>query len=107
MGMSQTAIARIWRSFGLEPHRTEPFKLSTDPLGDWDIDEVRHLRVPVLEPVTRDAQPPEVVCDVQALDLKVSDFEEKPTQIPRIVERIYTFEVKFREPPTGAFSGTV
>jgi transposase len=32
MGMSQTAIARIWRSFGLEPHRTEPFKLSTDPL---------------------------------------------------------------------------
>jgi transposase len=32
MGLSQTAIARIWRAFGLQPHRTETFKLSTDPL---------------------------------------------------------------------------
>jgi len=31
MGMSQTAIARIWRAFELQPHRTETFKLSTDP----------------------------------------------------------------------------
>jgi hypothetical protein len=23
---------RIWRAFGLQPHRTEPFKLSNDPL---------------------------------------------------------------------------
>jgi transposase len=30
-GMSQTAISRIWRAFGLEPHRTEAFKLSPDP----------------------------------------------------------------------------
>jgi len=31
LGMSQTAISRIWRAFGLAPHRTETFKLSTDP----------------------------------------------------------------------------
>jgi hypothetical protein len=31
MGMSQTAISRIWRAFGLQPHREETFKLSTDP----------------------------------------------------------------------------
>jgi transposase len=31
MGMSQTAISRIWRAFGLQPHRQETFKLSTDP----------------------------------------------------------------------------
>src|SRR5690606_21805625 len=31
MGMSQTAVSRIWRAFGLQPHRQETFKLSTDP----------------------------------------------------------------------------
>jgi transposase len=30
--MSQSAIARIWKAFGLQPHRTETFKLSKDPL---------------------------------------------------------------------------
>ena len=32
MGMSQSAVSRIWRAFGLQPHRQETFKLSTDPL---------------------------------------------------------------------------
>lgn len=31
MGMSQTSISLIWRAFGLQPHRAESFKLSTDP----------------------------------------------------------------------------
>ena len=30
-GMSQTAVSRIWRAFGLAPHRQETFKLSSDP----------------------------------------------------------------------------
>jgi transposase len=30
-GMSQTAVSRIWRAFGLRPHRVETFKLSSDP----------------------------------------------------------------------------
>ncbi len=30
-GMSQTAIVRIWRAFGLQPHRVENFKFSKDP----------------------------------------------------------------------------
>lgn len=30
-GLSQTAIVRIWRAFGLQPHRAENFKLSKDP----------------------------------------------------------------------------
>ena len=30
-GMSQTAVSRIWRAFGLKPHLVETFKLSTDP----------------------------------------------------------------------------
>jgi transposase len=31
-GLSNATISRIWRAFGLQPHRTETFKLSPDPL---------------------------------------------------------------------------
>jgi transposase len=30
-GLSQTAIVRVWRAFGLQPHRVESCKLSKDP----------------------------------------------------------------------------
>jgi transposase len=30
-GMSQSAISRIWRAFGLKPHRVDTFKISSDP----------------------------------------------------------------------------
>ena len=65
-GLSQTAISRIWRAFGLQPHRTETFKLSTDPQF---IDKIRDV-------VGLYVHPPEraiVLCvdeksQVQALD---------------------------------------
>jgi transposase len=31
-GLSRMTISRIWRAFGLQPHRTETFRLSPDPL---------------------------------------------------------------------------
>jgi transposase len=31
-GLSRMTISRIWQAFGLQPHRTETFKLSLDPL---------------------------------------------------------------------------
>jgi transposase len=31
-GLSATTVGRVWRAFGLQPHRSETFKLSTDPL---------------------------------------------------------------------------
>jgi transposase len=31
VGMSQSAVSRIWRAFGLKPHLVQTFKLSTDP----------------------------------------------------------------------------
>jgi transposase len=31
VGMSQSAISRIWRAFGLKPHLVDTFKRSTDP----------------------------------------------------------------------------
>ena len=39
-GLNQTAVSRIWRAFALQPHRTESFKLSRDPLF---IDKVRDI----------------------------------------------------------------
>jgi len=46
-GMSQSAISRIWRAFGLKPHQTESFKLSPDPLF---IDKVRDIVALYLNP---------------------------------------------------------
>jgi transposase len=31
-GLSVSTVGRVWRAFGLQPHRAETFKLSTDPL---------------------------------------------------------------------------
>ncbi|MGW1680909.1 IS630 family transposase, partial [Saccharopolyspora sp. NPDC002376] len=39
-GMSQSAISRIWRAFGLKPHAVESWKLSTDPQF---VDKVRDV----------------------------------------------------------------
>ena len=30
-GLSKDAVHRIWRTFGLKPHRQDYFKISTDP----------------------------------------------------------------------------
>src|ERR1700751_387784 len=46
-GLSQSTISRIWRAFGLKPHRTESFQLSTDPLL---IDKVRDIVGLYLDP---------------------------------------------------------
>jgi len=40
VGLSQSAVVRIWHSFGLQPHRTETFKLSTDP---YLVEKVRDI----------------------------------------------------------------
>jgi transposase len=40
VGLSQTAVTRIWHAFGLKPHLIETFKLSTDP---FFIEKVRDV----------------------------------------------------------------
>jgi transposase len=50
MGMSQSSISRIWQAFGLQPQRTESFKLSTDPLF---IEKVRDVVGLYLDPPER------------------------------------------------------
>jgi len=50
MGMSQTSISLIWRAFGLQPHRAESFKLSTDPLF---VDKVKDIVALYLDPPER------------------------------------------------------
>jgi transposase len=66
LGMSQSAISRIWCAFGLKPHLVDTFKLSTDPQF---IGKVRDI-------VGLDLNPPQgalVLCvdaksSIQALD---------------------------------------
>jgi hypothetical protein len=40
IGLSQTAVSRIWRALGLQPHRPDTWKLSKDPQF---IDKVRDV----------------------------------------------------------------
>jgi transposase len=40
VGFAPSTIHRIWKAFNLQPHRTETFKLSTDPLF---VDKVRDI----------------------------------------------------------------
>ena len=47
VGLSQSAVVRIWHSFGLQPHRTEVFKLSTDP---FLVEKVRDIAGLYLNP---------------------------------------------------------
>src|SRR5215831_17428096 len=65
-GMSRMAISRIWHAFGLQPHRTETFKLSPDPQL---IEKVRDIVGLYMNPPDRAL----VVCvdeksQIQALD---------------------------------------
>ena len=46
-GLSQTAVSRIWRAFGLKPHKVETFKISKDPLF---VDKVRDVVGLYLDP---------------------------------------------------------
>ncbi len=46
-GLSKSTVGRIWKAFRLKPHRTETFKLSTDPLF---IDKVRDVVGLYLDP---------------------------------------------------------
>src|SRR5215210_4348937 len=65
-GLNQTAISKIWRAFGLQPHRVEHWKLSKDPLF---VEKVRDIVGLYLDPPERAV----VLCvdeksQIQALD---------------------------------------
>ncbi|MFE5539995.1 IS630 family transposase [Streptomyces sp. NPDC056492] len=49
-GLSQSTVSRIWRAFGLQPHRFETFKLSTDP---YFVDKVHDVIGLYLDPPER------------------------------------------------------
>jgi transposase len=66
VGLTQSAVQRIWRAFGLQPHRRETWKLSKDPLF---IDKVKDVVGLYLNPPERAV----VLCvdeksQIQALD---------------------------------------
>ena len=66
LDLSHSTVGRIWRAFGLQPHRSEAFKLSRDPLF---VDKVRDILGLYLAPPERAL----VLCvdeksQIQALD---------------------------------------
>ena len=68
MGLTQTAVSRIWRAFGLQPHRQDTFKLSSDPMF---VDKVRDIVGLYLDPPLKAM----VLCvddksQIQALDCR-------------------------------------
>jgi transposase len=80
-GLSQTTIGRIWRAFALQPHRTETFKLSQDPLF---IDKVRDIVGLYLAPPDKAL----VLCvdeksQIQALDRSQPLLPMRPGQAER------------------------
>ena len=80
-GMSQSAVSRIWRAFALQPHRSETFKLSRDPLF---IEKVRDIVGLYLDPPERAL----VLCvdekaQIQALDRTQPLLPMRPGQVER------------------------
>jgi transposase len=80
-GLSRSTISRIWRAFGLQPHRSETFKLSKDPLF---IDKVRDIVGLYLKPPDRAL----VLCvdeksQIQALDRTQPLLPMRPGQAER------------------------
>ncbi len=79
--LSTSSVQRIWRAFGLQPHRTETFKLSTDPRF---IDKVRDVVGLYLNPPERAL----VLCvdeksQIQPLDRPQPVRPMRPGQIER------------------------
>ncbi len=80
-GLSQSTVSRIWRAFGLQPHRTETFKLSQDPLF---IEKVRDIVGLYLNPPDKAL----VLCvdekaQIQALDRTQPLLPMRPGQVER------------------------
>ena len=80
-GLSQTAVARIWHAFSLQPHRVETFKLSKDPLF---VEKVRDIVGLYLDPPERAM----VLCvdeksQIQALDRTQPILPMRPGQAER------------------------
>ncbi len=80
-GLSVTTIHRIWQAFSLRPHRSETFKLSTDPLF---VDKVRDIVGLYLSPPYRSL----VLCvdeksQIQALDRTQPLLPMRPGQAER------------------------
>src|SRR5215831_12330154 len=80
-GLSRPTISRIWRAFGLQPHRTETFKLSPDPLL---IEKVRDIAGLYMNPPDRAL----VLCvdeksQIQALDRTQPMLPMRPGQVER------------------------
>lgn len=72
-GYSHTTIRRMWSAFGLQPHRAETFKLSSDPLF---VDKVRDIIGLYLSPPTHAL----VLCVDEKSQIQALDREQRDCQ---------------------------
>ena len=80
-GYSQSSVSRIWRAFALAPHRSETFKLSTDPLF---IEKVRDIVGLYLAPPERAlVLSVDEKTQIQALDRTAPMLPMRPGQVER------------------------
>ncbi len=80
-GFSQSTVSRIWRAFALAPHRSETFKLSTDPLF---IEKVRDIVGLYLAPPERAlVLSVDEKSQIQALDRTAPMLPLRPGQVER------------------------
>lgn len=80
-GLSHTTIRRIWNAFGLQPHRSETFKLSTDPLF---VDKVQDIVGLYLSPPNRAI----VLCVDEKSQIQALDREQPVLpMVPGMAER--------------------
>jgi transposase len=80
-GLSQSAISRIWRAFALQPHRSETFKRSSDPLF---IEKVRDIVGLYLHPPDRAlVLSVDEKAQIQALDRSQPLLPMRPGQVER------------------------
>ncbi|WP_323033537.1 IS630 family transposase [Paracoccus sp. (in: a-proteobacteria)] len=80
-GLSHTTIRRIWAAFGLQPHRSETFKLSTDPLF---VDKVQDIVGLYMAPPNRAI----VLCVDEKSQIQALDREQPVLPMaPGVAER--------------------
>lgn len=96
-GLSVSTVQRVWRAFGLQPHRSKSFKLPTDPLF---VEKVRDVVGLYVAPRSHAV----VLCvdeksQIQALDRSQPLF---PMRLGQIERRTHDYTLCFPKSPSTA-----
>lgn len=110
-GMSQSAVSPVWRAFALAPHRSQTFRVSTDP---FFIDKVRDVVGVYLDPPERTL----VLCVDEKSQIQAPDRSQSISESGhcrwgcedsrRCAGRLFRCEdLEFRDTPDGYWAQPV